>query len=84
MPALRLIGAQRAPTALLRVRKPDRRTETDDLRMELRAAGQEMVAAGLRIEYAIHADRSDVALHVAARLRVLGDGYANPDGQDAA
>lgn len=50
-----------------------------DLRDELTASGQEMVAAGRRIEYAIVAGRPDVALHVAARLQVLGAAYANPD-----
>jgi len=47
--------------------------------MEVRAAGQEMVAAGRRVEYAIVAGRPDVALHVAARLQVIGAGYVNPD-----
>lgn len=49
-----------------------------DLRDELTAAGQEMRAAGRRIEYAMAAGRPDVALHVAARLQVLGESYANP------
>lgn len=52
--------------------------------MEVRAAGQEMVAAGRRVEYAILADRPDVALHVAARLQVLGAHYANPDPEGTA
>lgn len=82
MPALRLVEAQRANLAPLRARKPDRRTHAADLEMELRAMGQEMRALGCRIEYAIAADRPDIALHIAARLQVLGDRYANPDTGD--
>lgn len=54
-----------------------------DIRDELTAAGQEMVALGRRIEYALMADRPDVALHVAARLQVLGASYANPEQGDS-
>lgn len=70
---------QRGSVVVLRPRKPDRRTEVEELQMEVRAAGQEMTAAGRRIEYAILADRPDVALHVAARLQVLGASYSDPD-----
>ena len=68
----------------MRPRKTDHRTEAEEAWMEVRAAGQEMVAAGRRIEYAILSDRSDLALHVAARLQVLGAGYANPDPEGTA
>lgn len=53
-----------------------RATELDDLRMEIRAAGQEMRAAGLRVQYAIHTDRDDLALQTAASLIVRGTGYS--------
>jgi hypothetical protein len=39
-----------------------------------------MRALGCRIEYAIASDRPDIALHIAARLQVLGESYANPTG----
>lgn len=54
-----------------------------DLRDELTACGQEMVALGRRVEFALMAGRPDVALHVAARLQVLGDQYANPTDPDS-
>jgi hypothetical protein len=53
-----------------------RRTYIDDLRDELRAAGQEMVIAGQRIEYADRAGRRDLLLQTAARLINRGRGYA--------
>lgn len=74
-----LTGPQRGSLTLLRGRKPDRRTEAEELQMELRAAGQEMVAAGRRIEYALRAERDDIALHECARLQVRGAGYAHPE-----
>ena len=77
--APRPIGPQRGSVVELRPRKHDRRTELEEAWMEVRAAGQEMVAAGRRVEYAIVAGRPDVALHVAARLQVIGAGYVNPD-----
>lgn len=79
-----LIRPQRGSVVPLRPRKHDRRTAVEELEMELVAAGQEMTAAGRRIEYAILSDRSDIALHVAARLQVLGAGYANPDPEGSA
>ncbi len=78
------VAALRGSVTPLRPRKPDRRTEAEEAWMEVRAAGQEMTAAGRRIEYAIVAGRPDVALHVAARLQVLGASYVNPDPEDAA
>jgi uncharacterized protein YlxW (UPF0749 family) len=62
----------------LRGRKPDRRTEVADLQDELHAlhaerndVGTEIEALSRRIEYAIGAERPDVALHVAGRLEAL-------------
>jgi hypothetical protein len=59
-------------------RKPDRRTEVDDLHMELAALAversdlaTELLALSRRIQLAIHAERPDVALHVAGRLDAL-------------
>lgn len=44
MPALHLVEAQRGPTALVRDRKPDRRTEVADLVDDLTAHRLEAVA----------------------------------------
>lgn len=82
--APRPISRLRGSVAVLRPRKADRRTEAEEAWMELVAAGQEMTAAGRRIEYAILCDRSDLALHVAARLQMLGAGYAHPDPEGSA
>ena len=82
--APRPIARQRGSVVELRPRKHDRRTELEEAWMEVRAAGQEMTAAGRRIEYAILADRPDVALHVAARLQVLGHSYTDPDPENVA
>jgi hypothetical protein len=67
-----------APTDLATFRasrKPDRRTEAADLLMEVRAAGQEMVVLGRRLEVALMADRADIAYQLAGRLQVLGASY---------
>jgi hypothetical protein len=61
-------------------RLADARSQNADLRDELTACAQEMTALGRRIEFALMAGRPDVALHVAARLQVLGNQYANPQG----
>jgi len=53
-----------------------RQSAWDDLRDEIRAAGQEMVLAGQRIEYADRAGRRDLLLQVAAQLVNRGRGYA--------
>lgn len=45
------------------------------LRMELRAAGQEMRAAGIAIQYADRVGRRDLVLHTAGQLVVRGEGY---------
>lgn len=68
---------------LLRERKPDRRTELEDLRMELIAAGQEMRAMAERISNSLVAGDLHTAQHFAARLWTLGDGYADPEGRAA-
>lgn len=73
-PALRVVGGSRGNPATVRVRA----TLVADLMDELRACGQEMEACGRRVEYAIHAERPDVALHVASSLIVRGARYANP------
>lgn len=63
------------PVAL---RKPDRRTEVQDLSDELsalhaerEALASEIGALSRRIDLAIRADRPDIALHVAGRLDAL-------------
>lgn len=82
--APRLVARPGPSLTALRGRKRDIRSDLADMRDELTAAGQEMVAAGRRIEYAIVAGRGDVALHVAARLQVLGATYLNPDPEGSA
>lgn len=67
--SLRLVGG----------RKADRRTEVEDLRMEVRAAGQEMVATSHRILNALVIDDTHTAMHYASRLAVLGRTYSDPD-----
>lgn len=79
-----LVPPLRGSLTVVGGRKPDQRTETAELRMELQSAGQEMKAMGARIEFAIQADRPDVALQVAGRLQVLGCQYADPDSDTAA
>lgn len=78
------IAALRSSYAVLHGRKPDQRTEVAELRMEIRAAGFEMCAMAHRISNALTVGDSHSAMHFAARLWVLGNGYADPDGQDAA
>lgn len=63
------------------LRKPDPRTEAEELRMEVTAAGQEMRAMAERISNALVAGHYRTAQHYAARLWVLGDGYADPEGR---
>jgi hypothetical protein len=59
-------------------RLAEAKSRNADLRDELTACAQEMTALGRRIEFALMAGRPDVALHVAARLQVLGNQYVNP------
>jgi hypothetical protein len=68
---LRVIPGRRGVPTTVTVRQ----SVLDDLRDELCAAGSEMEALGHRVEYAIVAERPDVALHVAGRLVVLGADY---------
>lgn len=75
---------QRPSLTVLRGRKPDRRTEIDDLRMEITAAGQEMCAMSERITNALAAGDWTSAMHFANRLGSLGCLYANPDPEEAA
>lgn len=58
-------------------RKPDKRTETEELRMEVRAAGLEMRDIGRRIFDALTSGHTAVAMHEAGRLVTLGEGYAH-------
>ena len=67
-----------------RARKADKRTETDDLRLEVVAAGQEMKAMATRISSALVADDIHSAHHFASRLWSLGHSYTNPEGDTAA
>jgi predicted nucleic acid-binding Zn-ribbon protein len=71
------MSAMPAPVLLeeIRKRKADKRTELDDLRMEVRAAGQEMVAMSERITNVLQAGDSHSAMHFAARLGALGRSY---------
>lgn len=75
-----------APVSLaaVRARKHDRRTEAEELRMELRAAGSEMVAMSLRLTAAIEADDLFSAHHFAKRLGYLGQGYITRSPEPAA
>lgn len=56
--------------------KRGRPSASDDLRLELRAAGQEMRAAGFAIQYADRVSRRDLILHTAAQLVSRGERYA--------
>lgn len=58
------------------VRKADRRTEAEEMRMEVRAAGLEMRDIGRRIFDALTSGHTAVAMHEAGRLVVLGEGYS--------
>ena len=69
--ALRASTGRRGVPATVLVRA----TRLADLLDECHAAGQEMVNAGRRVEYAVHAGRSDLALHTAGRLQLLGQRY---------
>lgn len=65
-------------------RKADRRTEAEELRMEVRAAGQEMQAFAIRIRYALQAGDLYTVNRFAARLEAIGSGYADDTGGSAA
>jgi hypothetical protein len=52
------------------------RTAADELRLELRAAGHDMRAAGHALQYADRVGRRDLTLHTAASLIVRGERYA--------
>jgi hypothetical protein len=78
--ALRAAPAAPVSIAVLRERKADRRSEADELRMEVRAAGQEMVAMANRIHNALIADDIRSADHYTNRLAFLGHRYAQPEG----
>jgi hypothetical protein len=72
-PSLRVVGG----------RKHDRRTELDDLRMEVHAAGSEMKATATRISNALTAGDMHSAMHYASRLWTLGNSYTDPEGDAA-
>lgn len=65
----RLAGKGRQPVAVERLR--DAELELAALHHERAAVASEIAALSARIELAIHADRPDVALHVAGRLDAL-------------
>lgn len=52
-----------------------RATALADLRNELHAAGQEMRAAGMALQYADRIGRRDLVLHTAGQLVTRGEGY---------
>lgn len=58
------------------IRKPDRRTETEELRMEIRAAGMDMASIGRRIYAALIGGNLKTIEHEAGRLIALGAEYA--------
>lgn len=60
-------------------RRLDRRSEAEELRMELRAAGQEMKAIAQRIHAALVADLPLEANQHAGRLWALGNQYEMGD-----
>ena len=57
-------------------RKQDRRTEREELRMEIRAAGQDMQSIGRRIYTALIGGHLKTVEHEAGRLIALGGQYA--------
>jgi hypothetical protein len=73
-PSLRVVGG----------RKPDARTEADELRLEVIAAGQEMKAMATRITSALVADDLHSAHHFASRLWTLGHSYTDPEPEGSA
>ncbi len=74
-----------APVSLseVRARKADKRTEAEELRMEVLAAGSEMVAMSNRIVNALTVGDMHSAMHFAGRLGALGQSYLDPE-DDAA
>lgn len=64
-------------------RKHDRRTEAEELRMEIHAAGSEMSAMSQRIRNALMAGDMHSAMHFATRLGFLGQSYTDPEGDAA-
>lgn len=56
--------------------KRGRPSAADDLRLELRAAGLDMRAAGHHLLYADRTGRRDLTLHTAAQLISRGERYA--------
>jgi hypothetical protein len=81
--APRPIAAPGPSLTLLRGRKADKRTELDELRLEVIAAGQEMKAMATRITSALVADDLHSAHHFASRLWTLGHSYTDPQGDAA-
>lgn len=65
----RLAGKGRQPVAIERLR--DAEIELAALHHERAAVATEVRALSARIQLAIHADRPDLALHVAGRLDAL-------------
>jgi hypothetical protein len=72
-------AALRGSVVPFRARKADRRSEADELRLEVIAAGQEMKAMATRITSALVADDLHSAHHFASRLWTLGHSYTNPE-----
>jgi hypothetical protein len=81
--APRVNAALRGSVVPFRARKHDRRSEADELRLEVIAAGQEMKAMATRISSALIADDLHAAHHFASRLWTLGHSYTDPEGDAA-
>jgi hypothetical protein len=74
--------AMPAPVLLseIRQRKQDKRTEADELRLELATLGSEIKAYAVRIHSAAAADDLRVVGNLSGRLWTLGHSYTHPEG----
>ena len=72
-PLVRIAGKGRQPAAVERIR--DLEDELTALLAEGVAVADELAALAHRIELAIHAERDDIALHVAGRLASLAESW---------
>lgn len=80
-----MVLSKGAPARVVASRRPVGRPASDEsLRMELSAAGQEMRAAGIALQYADRAGRRDLVLHTAGQLVTRGEGYMKRGFDDAA
>lgn len=80
------MAAMPAPVLLeeVRRRKADKRTEVENLRLELRTLGSEVKAYAVRIHSAAAADDLRVVGHLSGRLWALGESHANPSPEGSA